>query len=131
MPRMLFDPPEGAAATPPVRRRLRTAQESRDLRRKRITFGLSLALFVLLVNSIVGENGYLAALRGREEKAELEAAVAALRHENQRLKNEGRRMVTDPSALEEAARRSLGMIRPGETLMILRPADPVVPAPAR
>jgi cell division protein FtsB len=128
---MLFDPPEGAAATPPARRRPRTAQESRDLRRKRITFGLSLALFVLLVNSIVGENGYLAALRVREEKAELEAAVAVLRRENQRLQSEGRRLVSDPSALEEAARRSLGMIRPGETLMILRPADRVEPAPVR
>jgi cell division protein FtsB len=131
MARMPFDPPEGAVATPPGRRRPRTAQESRDLRRKRITFGLSIALFVLLVNSIVGENGYLAALRVREEKAELEAAVAALRRDNQRLKSERERLLSDPSALEEAARRSLGMIRPGETLMILRPADAVEPAPAR
>jgi cell division protein FtsB len=113
------DPP--APATPRARRRLRTAEEARNRRRRRITWGLSLALSALLVNSIVGENGYLANVRYRAEQAELEAAVTRLRLENQHLQEERRRLVEDPSALEEEARRSLGLIRPGETLLIVRP----------
>ena len=71
---------------------------------KRITLGLSLALCVLLVNSLVGENGYLATLRIRQEKADLEATVAALRRQNQQLQRAGR-LDDDPAALEEEARR--------------------------
>ena len=92
--------------------------------------GLSVALCALLVNAIVGENGYLAVLRVRAVQSELEASVAALRHENQRLLQESRRLTTDPAALEETARRSLGVIRPGETLVIVRDATPADPPPA-
>jgi cell division protein FtsB len=117
------DPPP---ATPRARRRLRTAEETRERRRRHLTIGLSVALCALLVNSIVGENGYLATVRYRAEEAELARAVARLRRENQSLQEQRRRLAEDPAALEEAARRSLGFIRPGETLLIVRPlpSDP-------
>jgi cell division protein FtsB len=123
MSRMPFDT---AADDPPpatarARRRLRTAEETRERRRRHVTIGLSLALSALLVNSIVGENGYLATVRYRAEEAELASAVARLRRQNQALQEERRRLVEDPAALEEVARRSLGFIRPGETLLIVRP----------
>jgi cell division protein FtsB len=128
MRHMIPTPPEGTLPSPsgpsPARRRLQTTQELADRRRKRITLGLSLALCVLLVNSIVGENGYLTTVRVRRETAELEAAVARLRLENQRLQQDRRRLLEDPSALEETARGALGLIRPGETLVIYRPAKP-------
>ena len=111
-------------ATPRTRRRLRTAEQTRERRRWRITIGLSLALTALLVNSIVGENGYLANVRHRAEQAQLEAVVGRLRLENQRLQQERRRLVEDPSALEETARAKLGLIRPGETLLIVQPLAP-------
>jgi cell division protein FtsB len=111
-----------APATRRARRRLRSAEDTRNRRRRRLTLGLSLALCVLAVNSIVGDNGYLATVRYRAEQAELSAAVARLRLNNQRLQQERQRLAQDPAALEEAARRSLGLIRPGETLLIVRPA---------
>jgi cell division protein FtsB len=135
MSRMTLEDMGGVTPPPPqlpsTRRRLRTTQELLDRRRKRITLGLSLALCVLLVNSIVGENGYLATLRIRQEKADLEATVAALRRQNQQLQGAGNRLDADSSALEEEARRSLGMIRPGETLIIYREARPAVPDRSR
>lgn len=121
---MTPDPTNDAPAPAPVAgpRRLRTAQEVRDRRRRRVIWGLSVAFFVLLVNSIVGENGYLTTLRQQSERAALEGVVARLRIENRRLQEEGRRLRHDAAALEEAARQSLGLIRPGETLIIYTPS---------
>ena len=124
-----FTGDDQAPATHRARRRLRSAEDTRNRRRRRLTLGLSLALCVLVVNSIVGDNGYLAAVRFRAEEAELEAAVARLRLENQHLQQERQRLAKDPAALEEAARRSLGLIRPGETLLIVRPASPPASVP--
>jgi cell division protein FtsB len=118
-----------APATRRARRRLRSAEDTRNRRRRHLTLGLSIALSVLVVNSIVGDTGYLATVRHRAEQAELEAAVARLRLENQRLQHERQRLSKDPAALEEAARRSLGLIRPGETLLIVRPATPAASVP--
>jgi len=122
-----------APATRRARRRLRSAEDTRNRRRRRLTLGLWLALCVLVVNSIVGDNGYLATVRYRAEEADLKGAVARVRLENRRLQQERERLTKDPAALEEAARRSLGLIRPGETLLIVRPASPPgsVPPAAR
>lgn len=125
-----MDEPVSAASPSPsrVRRRL-TVQEARDRRRTVATWGLSLTLGALLINSLVGENGYLATLRSAREEADLRAAVSQLRLENQRLQAESRRLQTDPAAVEEVARRDLGMVRPGETMIVLHDAA-APPAPA-
>jgi cell division protein FtsB len=115
-------------ATARARRRLRTAQEIRDRRRRLLTIGLSVALGALLVNAVVGDNGYLAARRMRHEYEAARAEVIRVRIENQRLQQEGRRLETDPAAVEETARRELGFVRPGETLIVIRDATP---APSR
>ena len=128
---MTADSPDGpqAPATRRARRRLRSAEDTRNRRGRRITLGLSLALCILVVNSIVGDNGYLAAVRYRVEETELKVAVARLRQDNQRLQDERKRLTDDPAALEAAVRQSLGFIRPGETLLIVRPAVPPAPVP--
>jgi cell division protein FtsB len=106
-----------------ARRRARR-QQIRERRRRYITVGLVVGLTSLLVNAIVGENGYLEAMRLRAEEADLRSAVAALRLENRQLQQDARRLVSDPAALEETARRDLGFIRPGEALVIIRDAAP-------
>ena len=127
---MTFDTADGAPAgeSPRARRRLRSAEEIRQRRRRHWTLGLTVALCALLVNSIVGEDGYLANLRYRAEQTRLEAAVARLRRENQALQAERRRLEKDPAALEETARRQHGMIRPGETLLIVKPLGSARPS---
>src|SRR6187399_1209784 len=99
-------------ARPRVRRRL-SAQEARDRRRRVVTWALSVMLAVLLVNAFVGESGYLANLQAERDEVALQVTVARLRHENETLTQQGRRLQEDPTAIEEAARRDLGMVRPG------------------
>ncbi len=116
------------AATPSTRARRRaSAQETRVRRRRVAIWTLSLMLGALLVNAVVGENGYLATVRAAREEAALRTTVARLRVENERLQAEGRRLQTDPGAVEEVARRDLGMVRPGETMIVIR--DAVTAAP--
>jgi len=125
--------PDSAAAprpdSPRARRRLASVQEQRDLRRRLVAWSLSIGLVVLLVNSVVGENGYLATLRAQQEVAGLRTSVSHLRIANQRLQDEIARLRTDPEALEEAARRSLGLMRPGETMVVIRDVTPEAHAP--
>lgn len=75
---------------------------------------------VVLADGLVGERGLLAMLRARQEYTELAAAIARQRAENARLRDEARRLREDPSAIEEIARRELGLIRPGEKVFIVK-----------
>jgi len=120
---------DDAAAGPspderPATRRRSNPHQGRERRRRYVTTGLAIALVTLLVNAIVGENGYLAALRLKTEEAELAARVTALRLENQTLKEDARRLQHEPAALEEAAKAELGLVRPDETLVIIRDVVP-------
>lgn len=114
-------------SSPRARRRL-TAQETRVRHRRVAMWTLSLMLGALLVNAVVGENGYLATVRAAREEAALRTTVAQLRLENQHLQAEGRRLQTDPTAVEEVARRELGMVRPGETMIVVRDATSAAPS---
>ena len=122
------EPLEDAAPRQPrPRRRPRSAQEVRDRRRRILTWLLSAGLGVLLVNSIVGENGYLATVRSEREQRLLEIELAKVREQNRANLDGIRRLRSDDDALEEAARRQLSLIKPGETLVIIKPAPPSAP----
>jgi cell division protein FtsB len=71
---------------------------------------------VLIVDALAGERGFLETLRVRRQFGEQSAALARLKEENARLREEARRLREDPQTVEEAARRDLGLIRPGEVL---------------
>jgi cell division protein FtsB len=101
-------------------RRSRWAGELRERRRRLVTYGLLAAAVVLMVNAVVGENGYLAGLRAQHEYNSVMAKYLELRRENQELKEHARQLRDDPAALEQAARHDLGLIRPGETLVIVK-----------
>ena len=82
------------------------------------------AAVVFVVDGLVGERGLLAMLRARHEQDQLAATIARERAENARLREEARRLKEDPSAIEEIARRELGLIRPGEKVFIVRDITP-------
>lgn len=109
------------APTPRVRRRL--------ARRRTVRFLLGFVAAVLVVDAIVGEKGLVETMRARREHARLAAALEALRAENARLREEARRLREDPSAIEELARRELGLIRPGELLLIVQDVESSAPGP--
>ncbi len=75
---------------------------------------------IIVVDGLVGDRGLLAMLRARQQYDELSAAITRQREENARLRETVRRLTDDPSAIEEVARRELGMIRPGEKLIIIK-----------
>lgn len=129
MAAMEIDQPEVQAALPPEvrprsRRRLRSPEEARTRNRRILAYGLFIFSLILMVNALVGENGYLATLRARREHDALVQALSKLQQENNRLADEANRLKNDPAALEEAARRDLGLMRPGETLVVIRDRKP-------
>ena len=114
-----------------MRRSRSTHQDVRARRRQLLVYALGFGAFVLFVNALVGDNGYLAAMRTRREHASLADTHRKLQLENEQLTEQIRRMKEDPSAMEEAA-RDLNLIKPGETLIIIKNKDakPATPPPA-
>lgn len=121
-------PPASRGPSGRIRQRIGDP-DARSRRQRTITWILLAAVGILLVNAIVGENGYMATVQARREEAILARAVASLRIENQHLQRERQRLETDPSAIEDAARRELGMIRPGESVVIVKETPAVAPTP--
>jgi cell division protein FtsB len=110
-------------------KRRRTADTTTTAPRRRRRAAQYLLVFigcVLAVDALVGEKGLLATMQARQEYRALEASLSAARTENARLREEARRLREDPAAIEEIARRELGLIRRGEKLFILKD---VAPAP--
>ena len=82
-----------------------------------------LLIFVALIivaDALVGDRGLVAMFRARREYDELSAAIAKQRAENARLRETARRLREDPAAIEEIARRELGLIKPGERVFIVK-----------
>lgn len=111
-----------AKARPPSSRRPRPAASPRVL------LGGLVVLVVVLGAMALGPYGDYTAARGRVEalageQQQLLEAVDGLESERERLQ--------DPAALEEEARRELGLTRPGEIpyIVVNPPTEP--PAPVR
>jgi cell division protein FtsB len=108
----------------------RTARHERRGRWRRVGRALLIVVStVMVVDALVGERGLLAMLRARDERQALAVAIERQRLENQRLREEARRLTEDPSAIEEIARRELGLIKPGEKVFILRDLSPTTARP--
>jgi len=72
------------------------------------------------MDGLVGDRGLMAMLSARRQYDEVSAALTHQRAENERLRNEAARLRNDPTAIEELARRELGLIRPGEKVFIIK-----------
>jgi cell division protein FtsB len=87
-----------------------------------VRYVLFFVTVVIVIDAVVGEKGLLALLKARRDYQAVEAELDRVRAENTRLREEARRLREDPAAIEEIARRELGLIKPGEKLFILRDA---------
>lgn len=92
--------------------------------RRAIEYALLLIGAVVFVDALVGEKGLLETVKKRQEFKVLEQAIQRARAENALLREEAKRLRSDPSAIEDLARRELGLIRPGEHLFILKDRPP-------
>ena len=97
-----------------------------------------LATVILIVDALVGDKGLLERMRENLRSRQVAESLDNLRHENTVLREQARRLrEEDPGAIEAAARKQLGMIKPGEMLFIIKDTDhpaaapPAAPAPAK
>ncbi|MEK6630928.1 MAG: septum formation initiator family protein [Acidobacteriota bacterium] len=106
---------------PPVPRR-ETRKGYRG--RRTVVTGLAFVVCFLVVSTLVGDSGLVAVFRAEQQRAELANDVERIRLENERLREQVRRLRDDPAAIEEIARRELGLIKPGERVFIIRDITP-------
>src|SRR5262245_44116806 len=88
--------------------------------RRLLRHALLFITLVIVIDAIAGEKGLLALLQARREYSALERSLDRARAENADLREMARRLREDPSAIEEQARRELGLIKPGEVLFIVK-----------
>jgi cell division protein FtsB len=100
------------------------AAPASPLWRRALNYLLVFATVVLLVDALVGERGLVATTRARRSSVELTGKVQQLRAENARLREATRRLREDPTTIESVARRELGLIRPGEVLVVVKELKP-------
>jgi cell division protein FtsB len=81
---------------------------------------LLLIALVLVLDALIGDRGVFAVMQARRDYAEAESSLANARAENARLRAEVERLKVDSTAIEELARRHLGLVKPGETLFIIK-----------
>ena len=121
-----------SAAPATSRRKPRAATSSVSVsptaRRKTLQALLVFVTLVLVLNALVGERGLMETLRARHQHQELMIAIDRLRADNLRLREEARRLRSDPGTIEALARQELGLIKPGEVLFIIKDAKPAAAA---
>jgi cell division protein FtsB len=89
----------------------------------------SMLLFGLF---LVGDHGFLSVRRQGQELVKAQNELQALVDENRKLETELAALKSDPRAVEKIAREKLGLVKPGEVVLILpdgwerrvRPAKP-------
>jgi cell division protein FtsB len=88
----------------------------------------SLGVCFVVIDAFAGDRGLAALLRARHDHDRLVADLASRRRENARLLEQIRRLSgEDPTAIEEIARRELGLIKKGERLFTIREVGPASP----
>jgi cell division protein FtsB len=92
--------------------------------RRVVRYVLGFVTIVLVIDAIAGEKGLLTLLKARRDFAAVEQSLQRARRENDELREQARRLREDPAAIEELARRELGLIKPGEKLFIVRDVPP-------
>jgi cell division protein FtsB len=78
---------------------------------------------LILIDALVGEKGMLEIGKARRQHAALEHQVGVLRADNTAKRDEARQLRESAYAIEELARRELGLIKPGEKLFIISEDD--------
>lgn len=112
------------AGPEPLRRKPVSPGRTSAIKRRTVHLLLIFVTIVLVVDSLVGEKGFLETLKVRRQHRELQASVEGIRQENARLREQVRRLNEDPAEIESVAREELGLIKPGELLFIVRDAKP-------
>ncbi len=104
----------------PADLRVAAALGRRRRRGRWLRGGLLFVSCVLLLDALVGERGLRDTMRAREESGRLAESLGQMESENAGLREHARRLREDPATIESVAREDLGLIRPGEILIVIR-----------
>jgi cell division protein FtsB len=74
---------------------------------------------VILLDSLFGDRGLAETMRARREHRRAAAELARLKDQNAALRDETHRLAADPATIEAVARQELGLVRPGEILVVV------------
>ena len=117
---MTTDAPAAEPTTARRRSRPRTSAVPPTAKRRTFHLLLVFVTLVLILNALVGDRGLTETLRARRQHRDLVSSIDRLRSENAQLRDQARRLRSDPATIEALARRELGLIRPGELLFIVK-----------
>lgn len=94
--------------------------------RKEVLILAALALLGLgaLAMALFGADALPAVKKLKAEEAGLQGEVEALEKKREDLQRKTKRMQDDPRMIERKARQDLGMVREGETVIIIPDKDP-------
>jgi cell division protein FtsB len=100
--------------------------------------GLAFVTSALLLNALAGSRGLPAVLQAKRDRMRQQEDLERLKSDNAQLRHQIVRLRDDPTAIEDAARRDLFYISPGEKVFIIRdvppadarPVDPPASKPA-
>ncbi len=96
-------------------------------RRRRATPWVRRALVfvgcIILLDSLFGDRGLAQTVRARRDYKRAVASLNRIKDQNAALRDEVHRLSGDPAAIEAVARQELGLIRPGEILVVLKDAN--------
>ena len=101
----------------PVETRVATVHARQQRRERRFGLVLMFVGCVLLANALVGEGGLVATIKAREDYRRASEALARIEAENAGLREQARRLESDPATIEIYARRDLHLIKRGEILV--------------
>lgn len=93
-------------------------------RKKLFIIGIACLFLIMIVTSLFGKKGVMDLRRASQTLAEREARLRALEAKKTRLEAEIDRLEKDPRAVEKPAREKLGLVGPGEKVVVI-PAPPV------
>jgi cell division protein FtsB len=108
--------PEGVAAPTDMLSRLPLRRRDRAWIGRAMCF----AACVLAVNALIGERGLSETLRARREFRAAVVGLSRMQYENAALADTIRRLRHDARTIEGVARAELGLIKPGEILVVVK-----------
>jgi cell division protein FtsB len=92
-------------------------------RKKLFIIGIACLFVIMIVTSLFGKKGVMDLRRAHQTLAAREARLRTLELEKARLEAEIGRLENDPRAVEKPAREKLGLVEPGEKVVVI-PAPP-------
>ena len=94
------------------------------MKKKIFILGIACLLLIMIVTALFGKKGVMDLRRARRTLATRAETIRALEAEKAKLEAEISRLETDPRAVEKPAREKLGLVEPGEKVVVV-PATPV------